>query len=72
MSFVQVISPCDPNAFHGSVDGYTYDFLQTIDNDHMLFSIKNPDNLTRVVEVDANGAKELRTNPCQFWIKYIH
>ena len=69
---VKVHGSCEPNTFHGTMDGYTYDFLETSDCGHMLFLIKNPEGFNRVIEVDANGAAEMRRNPRQFWINYIH
>lgn len=71
MGYVKVHGEYEPNTFHGSKDGYSYRFLESNTNGHMLYELTNPQGVSKLIEVNADSVVELRTNPAQFWMNYV-
>lgn len=70
-TFVRVHGSTDISTFKGERNGYSYAFLESASNGHMLYSLTNPTGVTKVVEVDTDGALELTSDPEGFWKKYV-
>ena len=57
--------------FSGSRDGYSYQYVSTVDSRHAVYRITNPNGVSRLVECNADGVTELAISPRAFWEKYV-
>jgi hypothetical protein len=68
---VEVLDDMDARKLSGEEDGYSYKFIESIDNSHAAYAVTNPDGDCKMVSCTSDGASELADSPRDFWDNHI-
>ena len=68
---VTILEGVNLKKLSGEKDGYSYQYIESLDPGHAAYRINTPDGDGRLVDCTADAANELADSPKDFWDKYI-